>query len=307
MQIIGVNIYFWGDAEQVRFLTEAMAPTAAEARREGLADRFWYKAFDGRGPHLLALFHTDAERRGALEARLQERFGAYLEAHPSTVVLDAEELEERHRECRGKALCSVDREPGFEANNTLRFFEHTEDAFPFWLTKDASQKDTFWRHMEGLAFWALGRLNEGRLPVDAVLLVAAVDRAVDRNGSLDGVDLWRHHASTLLMPLKERLAEEEEAVIADLPATVGERNMQAFEQIFTHLDDAPGRFGEFQALIDAALAEDGRSHERRRAVVREIVHSTLIQLQQPVRNHIPVILFTWLRRIRAAETVEVSP
>ena len=306
MSILGVNIYFWGDAEQVRFLTEALAPTAAELRREGLADRFWYKAFDARGPHLLALFHTDAARREALEERLARRLGDYLETRPSTVVLPTAELEERHGECRGKALCAVDREDGFEANNTLRFFDQPEDAFPFWLTVDASRRDELWDHMDRLSFWALSRLDQGRLVVDAVSLVAAVDRAVRRSGNFDTADLWRHHASTLLVPLKERLETEEDAVIADLPTVVGERNLQIFGQIFDHVEGGPELFPELQDLIDAALAEDGRPPERRRAVVREIVHSTLIQLQQPVRNHIPVILFAWLRRIRATELTEVN-
>ena len=304
--IFGVNVYFRGDAEQRRFLSEALRPTARDARSSGLADRFWYKAFDARGPHLFALFHTDEARRPQLVQVLTDRLGAYLREHPSKAELSDEELMQRHRECRGKALCSVDAEPGLEPHNSLRLFEQPPDRYPFHLTRGMADADAFWTQMDRLSFWSLDRLDQGRLTLDAIQWVAHVDAHLERQGRLNPIDFWRYQACTLLVPLRERLKTEEAEVIAALPQSIGAKNLDAFQRVFDRLDAETDLFPGTGDLVAAAGAEDGRSMEQRRAVIREIVHATLIQLQQPVMRHIPLVLFAWQRRLKLAAREPVA-
>ncbi|MEO1367188.1 MAG: hypothetical protein AAFX50_08415, partial [Acidobacteriota bacterium] len=218
--------------------------------------------------------------------------------------LSDEAVLKRHRECRGKALCAVDGEPGIAPHNTFRLFEQPPERYPFHLTRDMAEPSAFWREMTQLSLWALERLGRGQLVLDAIQWVAQVDAALaDRvDGSPGGqgrpqpVDLWRYHACTLLMSLEGRLESGEAEVIAALPRSIGAGNMAAFRRVFDRLDSADGLFQGVSSLVDAACAADGRSAVRRRALIREIVHATLIQLQQPVMHHVPLVLFAWHRR-----------
>jgi hypothetical protein len=290
---VGINVYFQGDAEQRRLLLDGVRAWALAARAGGLSDAFWFCSFDARGPHVFAIFATTAEKREALLALLEERASAFLRESPSTAALPDEEVLRRHEECRGKALCSADEEEGIAENNTFRLFDHAPDRYPLWVASGLADPAAYWREVDRIAFWALERREEGSGTAAAVRWLAAVDRALDRLG-VPADEYWRRHASTLIPALAERLQSEEDEVLASLPGAVGERNLRAFESLW---GESPAHDALAGPAVEMLLGDAGRSQARRLGLLRELNHNVLSQLGQPVRAHIPLVLFAWQRKL----------
>ena len=140
----------------------------------------------------------------------------------------------------------------------------------------------------------------------AVRWVAAADLTL-RNTGLDAGDYWRYHASTLLLPLRQRLATEEERVLADLPGWIGEANQKRFEPIFDEVAMPDEVWPPQQRLMEIASSRDESLPGGRWALLREIQHSTLKQLGLGVALHIPLILFVWNRNLMRSSYPAPSP
>ncbi|MEM8931548.1 MAG: hypothetical protein AAGE94_10250, partial [Acidobacteriota bacterium] len=91
---------------------------------------------------------------------------------------------------------------------------------------------------------------------------------------------------------KRLAAGEDDAILDAIPSWLGEGNRRALDSIWAAFDPSAS-FPGVAELIALATAADGRSLDHRRRLVREIVHLTLNQLQQPVANHIPLVLYAW--------------
>lgn len=293
MPHLAVNVYHWGSAPQHRLLADCLGPAARELQGEGLLDRFWFTRFDTRGPHVCALFTPPAGRDAELRARLGAHLDAYLGAHPSTEIVSDEEIERRHAECRGKQLCVIDDEPGFAANNTYLMAPHPPDGYPFQLGYGVAAEGELWRLVQELALWAIEQLQAGTATAGAVRWIAAVDRELLRAGA-NPAEFWRHHATTLLVYLEERLEADEAQVLATLPTVVGERNRAVFDRLWS--GDTPG-MPDAGRLVDIVLAGDGRTPLQQRRLLREVNHCALAQLGQPVLHHIPLVLYAWQRNL----------
>lgn len=295
---LGAHVYRWSASDQVRLLRECVRPTAREAASRGLCRRFWYTLFDARGPHVLALFtppvEAGGEERRRLEALVRERLGGWLAAHPSATPIDAAEAQRRHDACRGKRLTGVDSEPGLAANDSLVLFAHPFDGYPFRSAGGLPRAEELWQELDALSFWALDHLGDAAA---AVRLTAAADRALSALGA-PAASFWRHFAGTLLVPLRERLREEEERVVASLPAVIGRRNEEAFSRLWAAAprpDDPP-----IAGAVRLVFADDGLVPERRLVLLREIVHLALAQLLVGVQARIPLVLYAWHRNLLAA-------
>ena len=290
---LALHVYFWGDAETTRLLTDCLGPAARALRDDGVLERFWFTVFDARGPHVLALFGAAPADAEQVRRRLAARLDAYLGEHPSTAPLSAEEVERRHAECRGKQLSVIDAEPGMAPNNSYRMAAHPPDGYPFASGAGVAAADELWRLVQDVALWAIDQRRAGTATGAAVRWMAWMDRALAEAGA-DPAELWRYHAQTLLPPLAERLRDDEAGVLASLPGAVGERNRAAFGRVW----DDPSPPDGPRRLAQIALADDGRTAEQKRQLVREINHCTLAQLGQPVRHHVPLILYAWQRSLQ---------
>jgi hypothetical protein len=94
--------------------------------------------------------------------------------------------------------------------------------------------------------------------------------------------------------LEARLREDEAAVLATLPTVVGERNRAVFGRVW---DEAPP-WPALERTVEIALADDGRTPEQKRKLLRNVNHNTLLQLGQPVLHHVPLILYAWQRNLQ---------
>ncbi|MFS8065627.1 MAG: hypothetical protein ACMG6S_04565 [Byssovorax sp.] len=284
---LGCNVYFWGEREQDRLLAECVKPLAAGAGLRLLCARF-----DARGPHVMMLFRATPATDGEARARIAAAVEEYLARSPSLASPSAEELEARHVACLGKALCSADRAPGLAPNNSLVLFEHTEQDYPFNLAHDVEARDELWRLREEVVLRALGQLgatSRGSVTAAAVRWMAALDRGVRAAGE-PSAPHWRYMAGRVLVGLTER-ADAEEPTAAKLFSIIGEKNRQALSRIWREGETEAE--SDLQELVRIVLADDGRVLERRRALLRDLVHTTLILLGLTVQQQAPLLLFAW--------------
>jgi hypothetical protein len=291
---LGANVYYWGDEAQGRFLVEQVAPLARCLLAEGAAESFWFDSFDARGPHLMLLFTPGAVAAPALRERLRRELEWRLAAQPSGAALERAALEERHRQCRGKELCVADTRPGLADNDSVVLFDHPADGYPFSHARGLAGAGELWRGVSQVVLWALDRRAVGDAAPAAVRWTAAVDAALAAAG-LAGEAYWRHHATTLVMPLAGRLAADEAAVLSAVPGVVGERNREPFAQLWQQVA-AGGWDGPPVGRIVALAGAAGDGH-RRWSLLREIVHTTLGQLGLPVRLHLPLVFYAWQRNL----------
>jgi hypothetical protein len=282
---VGINVYFWGDAEQRRLVLDGVRRWALEARAQGLSDAFWFCRFDARGPHVFALFATTAENRERLRAFLGARAEAFLRDAPSTVELGEGELRERFAQCRGKVLCAADAGSDLAPNNSFVLFDQEPHRYPLWMGAGMADPGELWRAADAVALWALERVEEGSGQRAAMRWIAAVDHALQRL-AVPAEEYWRMHAATLIPALAARLETEEHEVLASLPAAVGERNGQVFTAAWS--DPVPGIADH---AVELVMTQSPAA--QRFAVLRELNHTVLNQLGQPVRVHIPLVLHAW--------------
>ena len=291
---LGVNVYYWGDDARRRFLVEQVAPWVRRLLDERAIERFWFTAFDARGPHLTLLFTAGENTPPALRERLRRDLEARLALAPSGEAIDAATLEERHRRCRGKELCAADALPGVAANNSFVFFEHPADGYPFGFSRGLARAGELWRRVGEVVLWALDRRGAGDAGPAAVRWTAAVDAGLERAG-LPAEAYWRYHATTLVMPLAARLADDEAAVLASVPGVVGERNQENLGRLWREVEDGPWPGPGAGGLV--ALAAADRPGRDRWTLLREINHTTLGQLGLPVQLHLPLVFYAWQRNL----------
>lgn len=285
----------WGREPQDRLLQVWLGPAIRRLLAEHRIDRFWFTRFDTRGPHILALFGTD-DAAGSVRADLAAELAEYLARSPSTEELSDDEIEKRHRGCRGKVISLLDREPGMAENNSFVFFPHGPPFPPYWLGERlaAVPAADLAAELTTTALWAIDRLA-GDAVAAGLGWIAGIDRALgDRGGNGEAAAQWRHHASTLLLGLEERLATREAEIVAGLPQLVGEVNSARFAALW---EGAPERWAVPAPESLLALLSDSQEERRSRARIRELSHFTLLQLGIPVSWHIPLVLYAWSRRV----------
>jgi hypothetical protein len=293
MTHLALHVYFWGESELNRLLTDCLGPAARDLRERGLLDRFWFTVFDTRGPHVIAILTASDQAIAAVRQQLCARLDRYLTEHPSTTLLTAGEIERRHAECRGKKLSAIDSEPGFAPNNSYQMAAHGPDGYPFKHGAGVPAADELWGAVQDVAFWAIDQRRDGTATAAAVRWIGWVNGALEGAGA-DAAKCWRYHAQTLLVYLEERLRKDEAAVLDALPGTVSERNRVVFDRLW----DEEARPPACDRLVEIALADDGRTPEQKLQLLRDLNHCTLAQLGQPVQHHIPLILYAWQRSLQ---------
>ena len=301
MTHLGLNVYFWGFREQDRLLVECLGPLAERLRGQGRLDWLWFDRFDARGPHVFALFTVpQAEAEGAAR-QIRESVAEYLGRFPSLKSPAREDLEKWHAECRGKAQSPADREPEIADNNTWLLFEQDPHDYPLWLPRGLPDPAALWEVVDALAQWSIEQLarSQGTTPIGpAARWAAELDRALRTSGV--GAEFWRHHATTLLLPLKERLETDEAEVLSTLPAWIGEKNQAAFSRVWEKVaDGAPDITPGANRIAEIAVSLPGEARSR---LLRETAHWVFKQLGLPVLLHIPLVLFAWSRNLDPAQT-----
>lgn len=298
MEHLACNVHHRGRDAENRLLAGSLAPAVRELRRAGVARRFWYQRFDARGPHLFVLLGAAPGRADELRAAVDARLRAWIDAHPSTEALSDDELATRHGQCRGKQLCALDEEEGMAANDTVAWAPHPADGYPYRHTAGAAGEAELWERLSDLAEWSIGGLGDAT--GTAIRWIAAVDTELRRAHPGVADAYWRRHAGTLLRGLGERLERDEEAVLDSLPRAVGERNAAAFGRAWRAAEEGEAVWPPLRRLLELVLADDGRTDAVRIALLREVNHSVLAQLGQPVALHVPLVLYGWMRGRPAA-------
>lgn len=156
-----------------------------------------------------------ANREEEVHAGLEAALDAYLSRAPSTRVLDPEELERRHMQCRGRHLCSLDLIPGGEPNNSYRWVDVPEDARVLRSTP-GMDGHAVKALLTDQALWSVGQLRAGGTTATAVRWAAGLTTALERAG-LNAAALWRAYASTLIPRFRDAIAAEDPAVVEGLP------------------------------------------------------------------------------------------
>ena len=105
-------------------------------------------------------------------------------------------------------------------------------------------------------------------------------------------------AGRVLVGITER-ADAGEPTAAKLFSIVVEKNRQALSRIWREAETATE--GDLLKLVRILLADDGRALERRRALLRDLVHTTLILLGLGVQQQAPLLLFAWARASQQEE------
>ncbi|HYW07763.1 MAG TPA: lantibiotic dehydratase C-terminal domain-containing protein [Longimicrobium sp.] len=300
MRHSALNVYFWGQEEQDRLLAECLGPAARELWEEGALVRLWFHRFDARGPHLVFLLGAPETRWGEARTRLETRLARYLAEAPSSMVMDGDELERRHAECRGVHVCSADTLPGMASNNSYRFVDHPADGYLFRLTEGMNTNAV--EHLLGeVALRSAARLAGGSATFAAIRWIAELGTALARGGG-DAEGLWRFYASTLLPGLHDRVASADPELIAGIPRLIGDRNRAVLERAWDVAGAGVPAWPELGPLAEAVAGADVPA-ARRRAFLREVTHNVLAQLGQYVRFRIPLVLYAWERALSPPQPV----
>ena len=307
MPYLGLTIYRWGWQFQDHLLKNWLEPTLAELKREKVVRTFWFDRFDARGPHLSIVLPLADTSVAEVTERVSPSLARYLATFPSKHPLSPDEVAAFHKACRGKMQCEADRLPGLAENDTFLTYEHPAWDFPFSLSQGLKGEDELWALVGDLSARSIAELAADRaVPTRAaVRWVAAADLALE-SGGLDAAAYWCYHASTLLLPLKQRLAAEEERVLRDLPGWIGEVNRKRFETIFDEVATADEVWPHLPRLVEIVSSRNDSQPAGHWALLREIQHSMLKQLGLGVALHIPLILFVWNRRLTCGSLVASS-
>lgn len=289
---LAVNVYRWGRDPARRLLVDALGPAARALIAAGVARRFWYAGFDARGPHVFALFSARPWRGAELRTRLSAVLEAYLPAQPGGETLEPTELERRHRECLGKHLCAVDAEAGFAPNDSYRMVAQPTDGYPFRIADGLDEADELWDLCGDRALWAVDQLRGGTEAGAAVRWTAALAGTLVRAGE-DPAAFFRYHASTVLLPLRSVAEAEQDEMLKALSAALGERNRAAFARVWEAVEATPPEWPPLERLTALAIRRGGGTPRARWALLREVNHALLSQLQQPERARLALWLYAW--------------
>jgi hypothetical protein len=300
-------IYRWGCRFQDHFLKTWLGPMVAELKRERVIQTFWFDRFDARGPHLSVVFTLADASISEATQRVFPSLTNYLAAFPSTDSLSPSEVAGLHKACRGKMQSEADRLPGLAENDTFLTYEHPSWDFPFSLSQSLSGAEEIWALVDDLSARSIAELATDRpTPTKAAVRWLAATNLALHSAGLDAADYWRYHASTLLLPLKQRLAAEEECILTNLPGWIGEANRKQFEPIFDEVVLADEVWPHLPRLVQIASSREHSEASGRWALLREIQHSTLKQLGLGVSLHIPLILFAWSHSLTRSSLVASS-
>ena len=295
----GFNLYLGTEERQNCFLVECLLPSLDQSGL-GASTHVWFERFDARGPHLFLLLSSSDDAGSLPSAEWLERFVSYLGALSPTELPDRQEIEARHEGCRGKALCTVDREPGFEAEASCRPFVQPDDGYPFFLLRPEALA-SFWPLAGRQTRWALERLRE-RSPrpatAAAIRWLALLGREL-RSRHPNPEAYWEYHASTLMSGLPARLDEDREALYGKLPGLIGDKNRDIFRRIWQETVDAEPPWPGFGELVSQALVAVAPGYSSWQ-LLREVVHTSLKQLGVPPALQIPLLFFAWLRDLELA-------
>lgn len=290
------NVYLHGDGEQQALVTGCLSPELRSLRRRGLLRRAWYGRFDARGPHVYLVVSCEDGGMKGVEDGLKAAIDGWLASHAPFERLDDEAVVLRHAECRGKRLCASDDAPGFVAPGSLSIDPHSSTGYPFHLFP--ADDEALWDVLVDFALRnAAGSGEDVPATTWGMRWLAAIDRALDEHDA-DAAEYWRHHATTLLPGLPDKLQADEAAVIDALPRTLGERNLIALGRVWEQAGEENETMELARRLVSTVLREGDGADAR--AVLREANHGGLTQMGVPVRSHVPGVLYAWQRALRTA-------
>jgi hypothetical protein len=294
---LGFNVYLAHQSRQNRFLVDCLSPAVEEVRRGWPGTRFWFSRFDARGPHLFVVISANRQDTPVLVECISDRLTTYLAQQRGGEHMSQEEVEERHAACRGKSLCAVDREAGLAEEGTFRSFGHPIDGYPFFLMTGAAE-DGIPELLSEQSLWSIQELAKVA-PRNAVASSLHWLAEVDRQLALrhrEAGDYWRYHLGTLLPHLAEKLADQDSKVQDSLVKAVGRTNERNFERIWAESEEARSVWPGIAQLVERATGESCLTSQPRWALLREIVHTTLLQLGLAVALQIPPLVFCWHKR-----------
>jgi hypothetical protein len=294
-----LNVHHRGAEAENRLLASVASPLLLRLEGEGAVRTVWCTRFDARGPHLFFLVGTAPNARSRVADSLADAVGGHLALHPAGEPFPAAELERRHLECRGKYFTAADRLAGLAPADSWALGEPGPGDFPDPLVRGMSPENqaAFWSAGTGLFHHAVAEAAAGRATRAALAWMAAVDRALGARGLAEAA--WRHHATTLVLPLAGRLQAEPEAVHAAVRAAVTPRNRALFDREWAEPDRSLESLAE--RMVAAASAADARAPLARLQAIRTAVHGTLLLLGLPVAVHVPLVLYAWDRSLPRAE------
>lgn len=283
---LAVTVYRRGDAEQSALLA-ALSPVLRALEADGSLASVWGVRHDARGPHVLLLLQ--ALRAEAVRSEVVEALRAHLAAAGPSPPMDEAELLRRHEGCRGHALAPAARLPGLAPPDSWTVEPQPPGDYPLHLLRGTAPATA--RAYLGAAteafHWAAARAAAGEGTAAALLHAAALDRALAAAGRAEAA--WRHHACTLVLPLRERL-ERGEDVASSLARAVAPANRARFDAAWA----APA-----DPLASALAARAAASAGDDLPALRELVHCTLLLLGLSAAAELPMVLYAWLRHLEA--------
>ena len=288
---LGLNAYYWGDQQQDLLLAEGIAPILREADRRWDLARMWYDRGTMRGPHIFCLVTVRSDQAAAVMEFLRTEIAGFIQRHPSSYTLSADQLAALHRDASGKAFCAADLAEGMAGNNELLVFVHenAEQRYPFRLCSD-SRAMAVWQAWKKAAFWTLRQLESAEsLEASAVWFLLSCDHLFF-NSADTRKEYWAYHAGTLIPNLDyRRMSGEHAQAMADRlvsPQSIARitvwREQVSSGELSPQVEALLAVLGSLQPLIAPAREHDW-------ALLRELIHVSLKQLGIHVVRQIPMI------------------
>jgi hypothetical protein len=287
MFCLGMNIYC-EDSDQKRLLLDNLRFWARDAGSQGIANLFWYRRFDARGPHVFAVFGGDPCLRQFFEPRVS----AFLrECHGGG--LAAADIQRRHRRCRGLTLCAPDHEPGFAQMKSCVAFELGPGDYPLSLTTQLECKAIFWQCVDSLTFWLLDQVKRGTGPSAAVACCCGIEISL-RCCGMPMQDFWRSHAHKLLPVLARREMNSDKAKDW-LQLALSEHNSRVLSRLWNQIDRQIETGVEtMKSLVNAVILDRQiTSWDGKLAILIETLDLIFHQLWLPQSVQTVIILYAW--------------
>jgi hypothetical protein len=288
MELLAVNIYYWGAIQQNRSLFDRIRFWSKELRYSGFISFRWYTFFDLRGTHAFILFGTTKRRE--LCSVLKKEISLFLKFEPSNASFKREQIWYHHQACAGKYLCASDLLDGVAPNNSFVLAPHDLHIYPLGFPFSAWGDSDFCKSIDALASWALNQSHPGR---SALLWLSFLDKFIKKT-QISNTEFWWFMLNCLKPEIPYVRREGMQSQIAKLRKAIGLENIQNFSHCISDLNRIKEELLDSEVL-SFKLFDDKDATVR---ILREISHNVMFQLRLTTPQHIPLLCFMLLNALQ---------
>jgi hypothetical protein len=171
-----IQVFYYEESRH-GLIADAVRPAVEHLERADAFERFWFESHWKRGPHLNLHFDTDGDRFSEqVLPHMRQVLGNYLTAHPSTVVLNEDEVVKKHQKLAESELETGPFGPLYP-NNSIQVGEYIVRAEAWGSQEAADIAVSFRAHTAKTVFDLIDHVRDDyhrRLEVAMGLMIATV-------------------------------------------------------------------------------------------------------------------------------------